>query len=77
MKGDLPFDADGNQAVLMTLDGANCGLLTSAGLTAMTGARIGDNSATVVMTEDNVSDFTYSNGLNSSGTFTFAFSYIA
>ena len=74
---NLPFNADGDQAVLMTLDGANCGLLTSAGLTAMTGARIGTGSSTIVMTQDNVTDFGYNVGLNSSGTFTFAFSYIA
>jgi hypothetical protein len=73
----LPFNADGDQAILMTLDNANSGLLTSAGHTAMTGARMGTASNSVVMTQDNGSDFTYGEGLNSSGTFTFAFQYIA
>ena len=73
----LPFNADGDQAILMTLDGKNCSLLTSAGLTAMAGARMGTGSNSVVMTQDNGSDFTYGEGLNSSGTLTFAFSYIA
>ena len=73
----LPFNADGDQAILMTLDGNSCSLLTSAGLTAMSGARMGNSSNSVIMTQDNGSDFTYGEGLNSSGTFTFAFSYIA